>query len=266
MVNDEATFVELKKYLQEIAPDKANIVKLFKGKTPIFEYYNIEKQIKTLFGKNVPMKDGSYLIIEHTEALHVIDVNSGNKKHTKGQEDNALAVNMTAAEEIARQLKLRDMGGIIVIDFIDMQDANHRQQLHEKMKIEMSNERAKFQILPLTKFGLMQITRQRVRPEMHIQTEETCPTCLGTGKTQAAILIVDEIENKLQAIAKQNKEKRVTIKVHPFLEAYINKRNGLRSLKKKWQKKYKLQLNIIQDMSYTLTDYHFFNKKDEEIS
>ncbi|MFO7878772.1 MAG: Rne/Rng family ribonuclease [Bacteroidota bacterium] len=267
MVNDEATFVELKKYLQEIAPDKANIVKLFKGKTPIFEYYNIEKQIKTLFGKNVPMRDGSYLIIEHTEALHVIDVNSGNKKHTKGQEDNALAVNMTAAEEISRQLKLRDMGGIIVIDFIDMQDANHRQQLFEKMKIEMADERAKFQILPLTKFGLMQITRQRVRPEMHIQTEETCPTCQGKGKIQAGILVVDEIANKLQAISKQNSHKQVKIKTHPFLEAYINKKRGLlRSLKKTWQKKFKIQITVIADTSYTLTEYHFFNNKDEEIS
>ncbi|MGC9331214.1 MAG: ribonuclease E/G, partial [Bacteroidales bacterium] len=162
IINDEATLIEIKKYIQEIAPDKSNNVKLFKGKTPIFEYFNIEKQIKTLFGKIVPMKDGSYLIIEHTEAMHVIDVNSGSKKHTKDQENNALEVNLTAAEEIARQLKLRDLGGIISIDFIDMAEQNHRQQLFEKMKNLMSDERARHQILPLTKFGIMQITRQRV--------------------------------------------------------------------------------------------------------
>lgn len=212
------------------------------------------------------MKDGSYLIIEHTEALHVIDVNSGNKKHTKDQENNALEVNLTAAEEIARQLKLRDMGGIIVIDFIDMAEQNHRQQVYEKMKNLMSDERAKYNILPLTKFGIMQITRQRVRPEMHIQTEETCPTCQGKGKIQASILIIDEIENNLQAIAKQNKHKSVTIKTHPFLEAYINRKKGFRSLKKKWEKKYKIQLKVRASTAYTLTEFHFFNKKDEEIS
>jgi ribonuclease G len=266
IINDEATFLEVKKYLQEIAPDKANIVKLFKGKTPIFEYYGIEKQIKTLFGKTVPMKDGSYLIIEHTEAMHVIDVNSGNKKHTKNQENNAIEVNLTAAEEIARQLRLRDMGGIIIIDFIDMAEQNHRQQLFEKTKNLMADERAKHQILPLTKFGIMQITRQRVRPEMHINTEETCPTCHGKGKTQASILILDEIENKLQAISKQNKHKSVIIKTHPFLEAYINRKKGLRSLKKRWQKKYKIQLKVIKSTVYPLAEYHFFNEKEEEIS
>lgn len=264
-VDDAATFVEMKKYIQEIAPDKANILKQFKGKTPIFEHFGIEKQIKTLFGKTVPMKDGTYLIIEHTEALHVIDVNSGNKKNTTGQENNALSVNLTAAEEVARQLKLRDMGGIIVIDFIDMTDPNHRQQLFEKMKNEMAEDRAKHHILQLSKFGLMQITRQRVRPEMHIQTDETCPTCLGKGKIQAGILILDEIENKLQLLAKQNKEKRVVLKVHPFLEAYINKKSGFKSLKKSWQKKSTLQLRVVGAMSYTMMEYHFFNDKNEEI-
>ncbi len=266
IINDEATFLEIKKYIQEIAPDKANNVKLFKGKTPIFEYFNIEKQIKTLFGKNVPMKDGSYLIIEHTEAMHVIDVNSGSKKHTKDQENNALEVNLTAAEEIARQLRLRDMGGIIIIDFIDMAEQNHRQQLFEKMKNIMAEDRAKHQILPLTKFGIMQITRQRVRPEMDIETEETCPTCRGKGKIQASILIVDEIENKLQAIAKQKDHKMVVIKTHPFIEAYINRKKGFSSLKKQWQKKYKIQLKVVASTAYHLTDYHFFNKEEEEIS
>ncbi len=264
-VDDDTAYVEIKNYIQKIAPDKTNIVKQFKGKTPIFEHFSIEKQIKILFGKTVPMKDGTYLIIEHTEALHVIDVNSGNKKNTTGQENNALSVNLTAAAEIARQLKLRDMGGIIVVDFIDMTDPNHRQQLFEKMKNEMDDERAKHHILQLSKFGLMQITRQRVRPEMHIQTEETCPTCLGKGKIQAGILVLDEIENKLQLLAKQNKEKRVTIKVHPFLEAYINKKTGFKSLKKQWQKNTNLSIRVFSSMEYTIMEYHFFNEKDEEI-
>lgn len=265
IVDEDNTYLEVKKYIQEIAPDKVNIVRLFKGNTPIFEHFNIEKQIKTLFGKTVTMKDGTYLIIEHTEALHVIDVNSGNKKNTTGQEDNALAVNMIAAKEIARQLILRDMGGIIVIDYIDMVDPNHRQQLFEKMKIEMDGDRAKFHILQLSKFGLMQITRQRVRPEMHIDTEETCPTCHGKGKIQAGILILDEIENKLKIYAKNNKVKNIKIKAHPFIEAYINKKTKFNSLRKTWQKKTNFNIKVLPSVSYTIMEYHFFNDKDEEI-
>ncbi len=151
-------------YIREIAPEKEKIVKLYKGTLPIFDHFGINKQIKGLFGKTVSFKHGAYLIIEHTEALHVIDVNSGNRSRSgNNQESNALEVNMEAATEIARQLRLRDMGGIIVVDFIDMQSQENKQQLYDKVKEVMANDRTKHNILPLTKFGLMQITRQRVQ-------------------------------------------------------------------------------------------------------
>lgn len=168
-VNDKATFEEIKDYIQLIAPDRDDIVKLYSGNVPIFDNFNVTKQIKALFGRTVTYKHGAYLIIEHTEALHVVDVNSGNRsKSADGQEANALDVNLGAADELARQLRLRDMGGIIVVDFIDMKKAENRQALYERMKENMKQDRSKHNILPLSKFGLMQITRQRVRPAMEI--------------------------------------------------------------------------------------------------
>jgi ribonuclease G len=194
-VNDEKLFEEIKQYLTNISPENVNILKLYKNQEPIFDFYGVDRQIKASFGKTVNIKHGAYLIIEHTEAMHVIDVNSGHRqKSDSSQEVNALDVNMEAAIEVARQLRLRDMGGIIVIDFIDMHSADNRKLLFDKLKEEMKTDRAKHTILPPTKFGLVQITRQRVRPEMNVVTNEKCPTCNGTGEIMASVLIEDEIK------------------------------------------------------------------------
>ena len=196
-VNDDEVFNEVKNYITLIAPEKANIVKRYTGKVPIFDNFNITKQIKSSFGKIVNYKHGAYLIIEHTEALHVVDVNSGNRtRSAEGQEANALDVNLGAADELARQLRLRDMGGIIVVDFIDMNLAEDRQMLYERMCKNMQQDRARHNILPLSKFGLMQITRQRVRPAMDVSVEETCPTCFGKGTIKSSILFTDQLESK----------------------------------------------------------------------
>jgi ribonuclease G len=261
-VDDTALYEETKGYLQTIAPDKEKIVKLYKGDIPIFETFGIEKQIKGLFGKVVNLKSGAYLIIEHTEALHVIDVNSGNRaKSESTQEVNALDVNLEAASEIARQLRLRDMGGIIVIDFIDLHDPNNRKLLYQKMKDEMAQDKAKHTILPPSKFGLIQITRQRVRPEMEINTNEVCPACNGTGEVQASILLVEEIERNLKYILQE--QSNVTLTVHPYLEAYLTK--GIISIKVKWFMKYKRWVNINASASHHFLEFHFLNKEMEEI-
>lgn len=263
-VNDQTLFEETKNYIRTIAPDKEKIVKLYKGNVPIFDAFGVDRQIKALFGKTVTMKSGGYLIVEHTEALHVIDVNSGNRaKSDNTQEANALEVNLEAASEIARQLRLRDMGGIIVVDFIDLHSAENRKLLYEKIKEEMSKDRAKHNILPPSKFGLVQITRQRVRPEMNVVTVEKCPTCGGTGEVQASILLVDQIENNLRYIAKELNEKTVTLCVHPYLEAYLTK--GLLSVRRKWQFKYKCSVKVRSISSYNFLEYHFLNKSDDEI-
>lgn len=263
-VNDAGMYEEIKSYLQTIAPDKEKIVKLYKGNAPIFDHFGVDKQMKALFGKTVTMKSGAYLIVEHTEALHVIDVNSGHRaKSENNQETNALEVNLEAAAEVARQLRLRDMGGIIVVDFIDMHDANNRKMLYDRIKEEMKQDRAKHNILPPSKFGLVQITRQRVRPEMNIETHEKCPTCGGTGEVQASVLLIDQIENNLRYILKEQNEPSVTLCVHPYIEAYLTK--GFPSMRMKWSWHYKKWIKVKAVSSYQFLEYHFLNSSGDEI-
>lgn len=263
-VSDEKLMSELKEYISGIAPGREKILKLYDGKLNIFERFGINKQIKTMFGKKVPLPSGGYLIIEHTEAMHVIDVNSGNRKGADGQESNALATNIEAAEEIARLLQLRDMGGIVCIDFIDMHDKENNKDLFEKLKEFMRSDRAKHNILPPSKFGVVEITRQRVRPETDINTSETCPTCNGTGEVQASILFAEEIEMNLNFLLGDKKEKKVTLMVHPYLEAYFKK--GFISKQWKWFLKYKKWVDVRGVTAYHLLEYNFLDKDNNEIA
>ncbi|MEM6524893.1 MAG: Rne/Rng family ribonuclease [Bacteroidota bacterium] len=263
-VDDKEIHAEVKDYIRTIAPDKEKIVKQFNGKAKIFEHFGIEKQIKSAFGQSVSLKGGGYLIIEHTEALHVIDVNSGNKSNKEeGQEATALSVNIEAAKEIARQLRLRDMGGIIVVDFIDMKRTENKKLIYKTIKDEMASDRSKFTVLPLSKFGLMQITRQRVRPEMNITTREVCPTCNGSGKISASILVSDQIERNIEYLLSKQNEKDISVVVHPFIYAYFTK--GTMSRRLKWYLKYFKWVKLIQDSSIPITEYKFYNKLGEEI-
>lgn len=263
-VNDESVFHEVKDYVSLIAPEQADIVKLYKGQLPIFDNFAITKQIKSSFGKTISYKNGAYLIIEHTEALHVVDVNSGNRsKANNGQEANALDVNLGAADELARQLRLRDMGGIIVVDFIDMSLAENRQKLYERMCHNMQKDRAKHNILPLSKFGLMQITRQRVRPAMDVNTAETCPTCFGKGTIKPSILFTDTLESKIDYLVNKLGIKKFKLHIHPYVAAYVNL--GLVSLKRQWQLKYGFGVKIIPSQKLALLQYEFYDMKGEEI-
>lgn len=263
-VNDQDIAKQITDYVALIASDRKNIVRDYKGALPILDNFGITKQIKSLFGKTVTFKNGAYLIIEHTEALHVIDVNSGNRNKSKlDQEDSAYEVNVAAAEEIARQLRLRDMGGIIVIDFIDMNKGEHRNKLLAKMQELMSKDRAKHNILPLSKFGLMQITRQRVRPEMEITTNEVCPTCFGKGKIKSSILFTDTLEGKIDYLANTLKVKKFSLHIHPYVAAFVLQ--GLFSLKYKWKKKFNVGLKVIPDQKLGFLQYEFFDNEGNEI-
>ena len=261
-IDDEELYQETKDYLAEIAPEKQKMVKFYQSNdVPLFEKYHIERQIKTSFGRTVSMSKGAYLIIEHTEALHVIDVNSGNRSNkATNQEDTALEVNMIAAAEIARQLRLRDMGGIIVVDFIDMQNPDNRKVLYDFLKEEMSDDKAKHKILPPSKFGLVQITRQRVRPEVNIETREENPNNLS-GDVDAPIQIIDKISFALEKIIKDHK--KVKLNVHPFVAAYLKK--GFPSIRSKWFFEHKKWVKIIPRDAYTYLEYHFFDDQGNEI-
>ena len=258
--NDKNLCYELKDYIQQIAPKKKSVVKFYKSDKPIFEHFKIERQIKSAFGRTVSMSKGAYLIIEHTEALHVIDVNSGNRSNkSENQEDTALEVNLIAATEIARQLRLRDMGGIIVVDFIDMLRHENRRKLFNHFKSEMESDRAKHKTLPPSKIGLIQMTRQRVRPEMNIVTKEDNPN--GIGKVEAPIVVIDKINNSLEKIINNTyvTKKNLKLHVHPFIAAYLTK--GLFSKRVKWFIKYKKWIKIIPRDAYTYLHYRFFNAK-----
>ncbi len=263
-VNEAEAYTQIKKYVSLIAPDKKEIVELYTKDVPIFDEFNVTKQIKSSFGKTVSFKSGAYIIIEHTEALHVIDVNSGNRaKAGNDQETNALEVNLRAADEIARQLRLRDMGGIIVIDFIDMNKAEHRQALYDHMRQIMANDRARHNILPLSKFGLMQITRQRVRPALDIVTAETCPSCYGKGEVQPSLLFTDTLREKLSYLVSELKIKNFILYVHPFVEAYLKK--GIISLYRRWRLELGGKFKIMADQSLAYLQYRVLDAQRNEI-
>lgn len=266
-IQDPKLATEVRNYLKTIAPDKEKIVTQYLGKTGIFQHFGIERQIKASFGKQVSLPSGGYLIIEHTEAMHVIDVNSGNRKSGgKGQEENALATNMEAASEVARLLKLRDMGGIVVIDFIDMGLRSNNKKLHEHFKKCMKDDRAKHNILPPSRFGVVELTRQRVRPETDIKTAETCPACNGTGEVQATILVIDELENNIRYLTEEKKMSSLNIQCHPFVEAYLSQSHGwFKNIKKDWSKKYNCKLTIEPNTANHLMEYVFSNGNGEPI-
>lgn len=264
VVDDKKIYEETKHYIKNVDPKKEKIVKLYQGRIKLFEQFGIERQIRALFGQTVNFEGGGYLVIEHTEAMHVIDVNSGHVCNVEeDQEATALNVNLAAAKEVTRQLRLRDMGGIIVVDFIDMKRLENRRHLYQKMKDYMKDDRSKVTLLPLSRFGLMQITRQRVRPAMSVITKELCPTCGGTGKIDASILTSDRIEKNLKFILMHQNEYNITVFVHPYLYAYFTK--GFFSRRVKWLLKYKKWIKLKEDSALGVTDFRFVNKESEEI-
>ena len=263
-VNNAEVFEQIHDYVNLIAPDRSDIVKLYSEDTPIFDKFGITKQIKSSFGKTVSFKSGAYIIVESTEALHVIDVNSGNRSRTStDQESNALNVNLLAADEIARQLRLRDMGGIIVIDFIDMAKAEHRNELYKHMREVMQKDRARHNILPLSKFGLMQITRQRVRPALDIATAETCPSCGGKGEVQPSLLFTDLLKDKINYLVHTLNVNNFIMYVHPFVDAYLKK--GIVSEYWKWRREFKRKFRILPDQSLNYLEYKVLDKERNEI-
>jgi len=262
-VNDSQIAEEIKDYLRKVAPTQEKIVKLH-NKEDLFETFGVNHQIKASFGKQVNLKSGAYLIIEHTEAMHVIDVNSGSRKGgERGQEQNALETNLECAEEIARVLRLRDMGGIIAIDFIDMGQRSHQKQLYEKLRECLKDDKAKHNVLPPSRFGVVEITRQRVREVTDISTEEKCPCCEGSGSIQASVLITDQIENNLRYIVEEFKAKRLVLKTHPFIAAYL--KAGLISTRRRWSMKYKVNLKVQADSDASYLNFKFYNEKGVEV-
>ncbi|MBO5892855.1 MAG: Rne/Rng family ribonuclease [Alistipes sp.] len=259
-VDNEVMYNEIKNYIKVIDPQLEKIVKMYRGAVPIFDNFDISKQIKSLFAKYVSLKRGAYLIIEHTEAMNVIDVNSGNRtKAEVNQEETAMEVNLAAAKEIARQLRLRDLGGIVIIDFIDLHKAQNRQYLYEEMRKLMATDKAKHTILPLTKFGLMQITRQRVRPIAVGDVTDVCPTCNGTGRVEPTVLLDRKIENQVQFLAHDRRVRYVRLRVSPYVASYL--KQGFWSLRMKWMTKYGIYIDIVADQSQGMIEVKYLDRQ-----
>lgn len=264
-VDDAQLYDQVRNAVKVMVPGKEDLVKHYKLETPIFEQFGVQRDIRRAFGRIVTIRSGVYLYIEHTEAMHVIDVNSGNHiKAGSGQEDTALQVNIESGKEIARQLRLRDMGGIVIIDFIDMDKAENRKKLYDVMTEEMRRDKARHTILPLSKFGLMQITRQRVRPAMEVDVQEKCPMCDGTGHIKQSLVVVDEIEANIRHLATAQGERRLTIVLHPYIQAYLTK-GGLRSLRWQWMRRYRMHLSLQSSEKYGLLEFRFFHSNGDEI-
>ncbi len=264
-VDSEEVYNDVREYVRAVAPDKLGIVHLYKMQTPIFEQFGVQRDIRRAFGKIVTIRSGVYLYIEHTEAMHVIDVNSGNHiKAGSGQEDTALQVNKESAREIARQLRLRDMGGIIIIDFVDMQRAEHRKELFDFMCDEMRKDKSRHTILPLSKFGLMQITRQRVRPVVEMDVQEKCPFCDGTGTIKSSLVVVDDIEDNIKYLSASTNARSLTIVTHPYIYAFLTK-GFLSSPRRQWQRKYRVRIKVMSSDKFNLLEYRFLDAEGNEI-
>ena len=263
VVNEKDLYADIRAYMQNISPDQVGIVQLHNSTKPVFDAFSVTKQIKASFGKTATMNSGAYVIIEKTEAMHVVDVNSGHKISTNDVEQTIFGVNLEAAEEIARQIRLRDIGGLIVIDFIDMKNPEHKKLLAKKMEDFMRKDRSQHTILPLSKFGLMQITRERARQEVVVDTAEVCPTCAGTGKINASILLTDDIERDLEFIMQSRPKMPLRLRVHPYLEAYLKK--GLMSQQVRWYLKYNKWIRVIPQADFQIMDYRFFDGNEDEI-
>jgi len=264
VVNDKSIYQETKNYIQKVAPEKAEIVSLYNSSAPIFDTFGVTKQVKSTFGKTVNLNSGAYLIVEHTEALHVIDVNSGYKSVSNNQEQNALETNLEAADEIARQLRLRDLGGIIVVDFIDMKQVENKKKVLDAMELAMEADRAKHSALAISKFGVMQITRQRMKPELNINTQEICPSCNGTGKISSTLVLEDDIENNLSYLI-THKHNNLKLVVNPIIHAYLTKGFFWNNKMAKWNKKLGQKTQLEANSNYHLTEYRFYNSHGEEI-
>jgi len=258
-IDSKKLYKQIKNYVQVVQPGLVDKIELFPSGTSIFDSFKIEEQIKTLMGRKVPLPSGGYLILEHTEAMVVVDVNSGRYAKSKEQEQNSLKTDLEAAREIARQLRLRDIGGIIVIDFIDLEEEKNKKKIFDELKKEFRRDRAKVTILPMSDFGLVQITRQRVRQNIMQTMKEVCPYCLGSGLLTKHSHIVYDLEEWVKKFKKTSSEKRLILKCHPLFAARL--REGKDGSIFKLQLKYFVRIKIEEDNNMQIGHLKFISAK-----
>lgn len=258
-IDSKKLYKQIKNYVSVVQPSLADKIELFPSGGSIFESFKIEEQIKTLMSRKVPLPSGGYLIIEHTEAMVVVDVNSGRYAKSKDQELNSLKTDLEAAREIARQLRLRDIGGIIVVDFIDLEEEKNKKKIFDELKKEFRRDRAKVSLLPMSDFGLIQITRQRVRQNIMQTMKETCPYCLGSGLLTKYSHVLYDLEDWLKKFKKSSKERRLILKCHPLFAARLRKGKDVSLFK--LQLKYLVRIKIEEDNNLRIGQLKFISAK-----
>lgn len=259
VVDDKKLYKEIRGYVQWVSPDMLNRLELYRGKEPVFDKYGVEKDIQTLLTRKVWLKSGGYIFIEKTEAMTVIDVNSGRYAAKREQEQNSLRTDLEAAREVCRQLRLRDIGGIIVIDFIDLDEDKNRKKVYDEMKKELRRDRAKVTALPLTEFGLMQLTRQRIRQSVHLSFSEACPACGGTGLIQSKTTTINNIERWIKRFKSESREFRLLLRINPGTAEYLQQ--GTISRMTKIMFKFFVKIRIETDPAIPADDFRFFSAK-----
>lgn len=257
VVDSKKIYKQLRDYLHQVHPELEDRIELYKGKEPIFDVFGIEPQLRIAMSRKVPLPSGGHIVIDQTEAMTVIDVNTGKYAASMHQELNSLKIDLEAAREICRQVRLRDIGGIIIIDFIDLEEEKNKKKVFDELKKEFRKDRAKVSILPMTEFGLVQITRQRVRKSIFQRTRDVCPTCGGTGILISKESLLKEIEHWLRRFKLGKFLPKVTLKINPFLEKEILK--GFIPRYIRWRLKFRILLNVELDVSLKVDEFRFFD-------
>lgn len=247
-------------YLQEVTPQLIDRVELYRGKKPLFDMYGIEQEIDKSLARKIWTKSGGYILFDHAEALTAIDVNSGKFMGRAHHDENALRINLEAGKEIARQLRLRDIGGIIVIDFIDMTDMRCRKRLQEEFRRELRKDRAQSSISAISEFGLIEMTRERVRPSLLFSYTETCPTCDGTGRMISKATVLTRIERWLMRYKLIGGERSVGLMVHSEMSKFLQ--NGLRSRIRRLMWRYWLKIQVLPEDTLRMDEFKFISKHD----
>ncbi len=259
-IDNKRIYKELTEYVSLIQPDLLKRFNHYRDNEPIFEAFKIEEQIRGLMHRKADLPSGGHIVIEHTEAMTVIDVNSGRYAAKKDQELNSLKTDLEAARELVRQLRLRDIGGLIVVDFIDLEDDKNRKKIYDELKKEFKKDRAKVAMLPMTDFGLMQITRQRVRENIVQSMSEVCPYCEGTGMLTKKSNIIHEVESWVKRYKLEPITRFLELKVHPSVALLL--REGFPSRITKLQLNNSLRVKMIVDEKCDPRKFHFYNQKN----
>ncbi len=263
-IDDKGSFAEIERYLKAVSPELADRVRHYRGKDPIFDAFGIESQIEKTFERKVWLKKGGYICIDHAEALVAVDVNTGRFTGKKNQEETIFRTNMEAAVEVPRQLRLRDIGGIIVVDFIDMENDSNKRAVLDTLRTELRKDRARTKAFAVSELGLIEMTRQRERSSLlHYYTED-CPTCGGLGKVPSSETMLVKLERAMRRVMAMGGHKRISVKVAPDVALYFVEQEARRF--SELEKRFKIAIDLKDDPQLKRGEMKIYSEKKQELT